>query len=709
MARARRTQQQNTPTTDAIVKRGNEIQLASYKAPKELTWRQIDTMRRNSAIWTALRNTKDQVKAEWRGAAGYTPQSEETEHMKRDPQVMAASESPSHQLQADLLRWNLDHRVRRGWSEVLGQIALDREDGKSVNEILWRREAESITLSSGMTIPAGLFVIHDILSCRPEEFGFRYEERQGEHGSEFVRVLLYDKDAMPIYRGKPVDDSKFIVSVFDRRYENDEGESILTKLHELEWYWRNNFTAWMVHLHRYGSPVTIGKYPVNATADQQTALLNAIDSIQQETGVIIPEDQQLEFLEAMRGGSAGFEVLHKVIESQIAMVITGHSAGLSNEQNGTLGQAQATTATLRKILLYSMASRLDEVINHQLIYWWMRFNFPQERELPRHQIMKPPQEIIENEKPELREREMIRVETEETTPQDEQTSSQRFAQANEQDMLIDASREALLTLYKNTWVTPVVDSFDAAETTSEAFSSIEDWQPDTEEVERSLTDIALKGALIGILLGLQDIGGQSSITVGDVMQATSSQLSRMLAEFVPASELSRLVQEATSRAKMQATRETQRIKTLIAATQDISEQDDVSVDDLDDIFLDGISRYGIQPDNPYHVDRVLTMETSAALAIGTALLIKEHAEEIAYLRYITMDDSRVRPTHQAMHMVTRPADDPIWSIWWPPNGYNCRCRIEVIPISRAQGVRRTPVLPDVMPDEGFVGGGGFNG
>ena len=45
------------------------------------------------------------------------------------------------------------------------------------------------------------------------------------------------------------------------------------------------------------------------------------------------------------------------------------------------------------------------------------------------------------------------------------------------------------------------------------------------------------------------------------------------------------------------------------------------------------------------------------------------------LRYETVGDSRVRPTHQVLDGVTRPVDDPFWEMYYPPNGWRCRCDV----------------------------------
>ena len=43
------------------------------------------------------------------------------------------------------------------------------------------------------------------------------------------------------------------------------------------------------------------------------------------------------------------------------------------------------------------------------------------------------------------------------------------------------------------------------------------------------------------------------------------------------------------------------------------------------------------------------------------------------LQYRTAGDDRVREEHRALHGVTLPPSDPFWRIYYPPNGWNCRC------------------------------------
>jgi len=46
-----------------------------------------------------------------------------------------------------------------------------------------------------------------------------------------------------------------------------------------------------------------------------------------------------------------------------------------------------------------------------------------------------------------------------------------------------------------------------------------------------------------------------------------------------------------------------------------------------------------------------------------------------YLLYLTAGDSRVRPEHGNWNYILLPVDHPFWDTHYPPNGYNCRCKV----------------------------------
>lgn len=65
-------------------------------------------------------------------------------------------------------------------------------------------------------------------------------------------------------------------------------------------------------------------------------------------------------------------------------------------------------------------------------------------------------------------------------------------------------------------------------------------------------------------------------------------------------------------------------------------------------------------------------------AIGSSLMASRwqqiEADGDKYdLQYRTAEDDRVRESHAILNGTTLPPSDPFWSLYLPPNGWNCRC------------------------------------
>jgi hypothetical protein len=91
-----------------------------------------------------------------------------------------------------------------------------------------------------------------------------------------------------------------------------------------------------------------------------------------------------------------------------------------------------------------------------------------------------------------------------------------------------------------------------------------------------------------------------------------------------------------------------------------------------------------------------------------------------YLVWWTAGDDHVRQrplhNHAVMHGKVFAIDHPIWNVWWPPAGHNCRCFIGTVSEAEARDLGYTgdeptgpwPIAPDTglpaLPDPGFGGG-----
>lgn len=56
----------------------------------------------------------------------------------------------------------------------------------------------------------------------------------------------------------------------------------------------------------------------------------------------------------------------------------------------------------------------------------------------------------------------------------------------------------------------------------------------------------------------------------------------------------------------------------------------------------------------------------------------ENADQRPFWMYVAILDSHTRPRHRALHGRVFRWDDPIWQVIYPPNGYNCRCRVRAL-------------------------------
>lgn len=79
--------------------------------------------------------------------------------------------------------------------------------------------------------------------------------------------------------------------------------------------------------------------------------------------------------------------------------------------------------------------------------------------------------------------------------------------------------------------------------------------------------------------------------------------------------------------------------------------------------------------------------------------IERTKELYPLLRYQTVGDGRVRPTHAALDNIVRPVDDKFWDKYMPQNGWNCRCTVEQedeAEVTDLRGFKQPNDVPDLF-------------
>lgn len=134
---------------------------------------------------------------------------------------------------------------------------------------------------------------------------------------------------------------------------------------------------------------------------------------------------------------------------------------------------------------------------------------------------------------------------------------------------------------------------------------------------------------------------------------------------------------------------------------------------MNDFLKDG----GYDPVNPWKADNIFRTNLQTAYNAGHYMSMTEPEVLAArpFWQYKTAGDGKERPSHALMADRVYPADHRIWDVWYPPNGYKCRCT--VVTLSKSQVEKRglhvwdsLPSNPEVVgrtelvyPDKGFSG------
>jgi len=215
----------------------------------------------------------------------------------------------------------------------------------------------------------GQIWIKKIMAKHPRRFSFTTDRE--------LRLLTPQN----MIEGEPIPDRKFIVFSYGSS-DNPYGKGLGQKLWWPVWFKKHGIKFWVLFCEKFGAPTPVGKYPPGTKKEDQDLLLAAIDAIQQETGVIIPESMVIELLEAQRSGTINtYESLCNYMDKQMSKAVLGQTATTEGTP-GKLGN-EDSQENVRDDITKADADLLCECINNPLIPWLVDFNFPGVTEYPK--------------------------------------------------------------------------------------------------------------------------------------------------------------------------------------------------------------------------------------------------------------------------------------------------------------------------------------
>lgn len=150
---------------------------------------------------------------------------------------------------------------------------------------------------------------------------------------------------------------------------------------------------WMAFLDIYGIPIRIGKYPASHAAEKST-LLRAVRALGSDAAAVIPEEMQVELIEAKAStsGAAVFRETAEYFDKQTSKAVLGQT--MSADDGASLSQSK-THEQVRWDIRDADARDVAAAIDAQLIVPFVNLNFGVFPKYPRVRLtVKRPEDLV---------------------------------------------------------------------------------------------------------------------------------------------------------------------------------------------------------------------------------------------------------------------------------------------------------------------------
>lgn len=187
--------------------------------------------------------------------------------------------------------------------------------------------------------------------------------------------------------GVPMPPRKFLVVSFRAGIDAGPASGLCFRAYWYSWFKRNNLKAWALFNEKFGAPTVVARFPDGADDAERRRLLETIDAIQQDAGIILPEGIALSLLEAQRGGQvATYRDLADWCNDEISKIVLGQTLTTTEgRRSGSLALGRVHEA-IRDEYVEADARLLEEAFSDQLLRWIVDFNLGTDVPAPRLRI-----------------------------------------------------------------------------------------------------------------------------------------------------------------------------------------------------------------------------------------------------------------------------------------------------------------------------------
>jgi phage gp29-like protein len=468
----------------------------------------------------------------------------------------------------------------------------------------------------------------------------------------------------------------------------------------LVWLWcfkHYNLKDFSVFCEIYGMPLRLGKYDQNASDDEKNALKAALQSLGSDGAGIISKDTEIEFVEAGTKGKGQYPhiEMQSLVNTEYAIAVLGQTLTTDAGDRGT--QALGTVHDrVRLDLAEGDALGLEDTGQAEIIQPLVGFNFGWDADLPKFKLPVPRpkdrQSIAKSIETAARSGVKIgqnwaRKELDIPEPEDgEDLVVPANTQAQEPFQL--KGRTTTRRVNANIDEPAAPDELDTAIAPflDRAFYAMEDFTYSVREMieadhfQLAFLDIQALGESVQACLSRADQSGRTE--AGEEMAAKLRRYANRpdaIFEFVPEAAAQFVRVKALTVATVTDVRLIEAIKNKLIESVESGKTRAWFAGRVNETFDElGVSRL-----RPWHLETVYQNNYLTAQSAGrfAALHANPDLDEMfPAFQYLTAGDDAVRAAHRAMHRRVYLRGDPIWLIWWPPNGHKCRCRVS--PVSK---------------------------
>lgn len=237
------------------------------------------------------------------------------------------------------------------WDDITDKMLFAEFYGWGVAEILWRPNPEKGRISFDR------IVVRD-----------RSRFRFGRKGELYLWESTVGWVQMP--------ERKFWV--VNHGADNHDEPFGLGLAHSLYWpvfFKRADIKYWLIFLEKFGMPTAVAKMPPGSMTDaaQRSKALAMLRQISTDAGVIMPDNVEVELLEAARSGAADYQSLHDAMNAAISKIVVGQT--MTTDNGSSKSQAEVHAGVAQKIV-EADADLLCSSFNNGPVKWWTEWNFP---------------------------------------------------------------------------------------------------------------------------------------------------------------------------------------------------------------------------------------------------------------------------------------------------------------------------------------------